>query len=169
MIGGTMETSASYEAWSAPSSYPAIEPTSEAWEANLKARKRTNWRHFCVFQHSSNGFQLEQRRSNRVQVPPSAPSPFLFVQKTCKNPHKYWLFRTLAEGQPRTDVDTLGTKSVPIRARFSPPPSKEKSPGQQPRLRSTFGTGDWDLRQPAISARALERRRRKQIETALCR
>jgi len=27
----------------------------------LKARKRANWRHFCVFQHFSNGFQLEQR------------------------------------------------------------------------------------------------------------
>ena len=27
-----------------------IEPTSEAWEAYLKARKRTNWRHSCVFQ-----------------------------------------------------------------------------------------------------------------------
>ena len=26
-----METSASYEAWSAPSSYPAIEPMSEIW------------------------------------------------------------------------------------------------------------------------------------------
>jgi hypothetical protein len=26
-----------------------IEPTSEAWEAYLKARKRTNWRHFCAF------------------------------------------------------------------------------------------------------------------------
>jgi hypothetical protein len=37
-----------------------IEPTSEAWEANLKARKRTNWRHFCLFRLSSNGFQLEQ-------------------------------------------------------------------------------------------------------------
>jgi len=37
-----------------------IEPTSEAWEANLKARKRTNWRHFCVFQCFSNGFRLEQ-------------------------------------------------------------------------------------------------------------
>ena len=41
-----------------------IEPTSEAWEAYLKARKRTNWRHFCVFRPSSNGFQLEQRRAN---------------------------------------------------------------------------------------------------------
>ena len=37
-----------------------IEPTSEAWEAYLKARKRANWRHFCVFRCSSNGFQLEQ-------------------------------------------------------------------------------------------------------------
>jgi len=34
---------------------------SEAWEANLKARKRTNWRHFCVFQCFSTGFRLEQR------------------------------------------------------------------------------------------------------------
>ena len=41
-----------------------IEPTSEAWEAYFKARKRTIWRHFCVFGPSSNGFQLEQRRRN---------------------------------------------------------------------------------------------------------
>jgi hypothetical protein len=38
-----------------------IEPTSEAWEAYPKARKRRNWRHFCVFRSASNGFQLEQR------------------------------------------------------------------------------------------------------------
>jgi len=38
-----------------------IEPTSEAWEAYLKARQRTNWRHFCVFRCLLNGFQLEQR------------------------------------------------------------------------------------------------------------
>ena len=38
-----------------------IEPTSEAWEAYSKARKRANWRHFCVFGPSSNGFQLERR------------------------------------------------------------------------------------------------------------
>ena len=30
-----------------------IEPTSEAWEAYFKARKRANWRHFCVFRSSS--------------------------------------------------------------------------------------------------------------------
>ena len=36
-----METSASFEAWSAPSSYPAIEPTSEAREAKLKAGNTT--------------------------------------------------------------------------------------------------------------------------------
>jgi len=41
-----------------------IEPTSEAWEAYFKARKRTNWRHFCVFRCSSIGFQLEQRDKN---------------------------------------------------------------------------------------------------------
>jgi len=40
-----------------------IEPTSEAWEAKLNARERTNWRLFCVVQCSSNGFQLEQRSS----------------------------------------------------------------------------------------------------------
>jgi len=40
-----------------------IEPTSEAWEAYLKARKRTNWRHFLRFSYSSNGFQLEQRQT----------------------------------------------------------------------------------------------------------
>ena len=33
-----METSASFEAWSAPSSYPAIEPTSEAWETTERVR-----------------------------------------------------------------------------------------------------------------------------------
>jgi hypothetical protein len=38
-----------------------VEPTSEAREAYLKARKRTNWRHLCVFRRFSNGFQLEQR------------------------------------------------------------------------------------------------------------
>ena len=38
-----------------------IEPTSEAWEAYLKARKSTNWRQFCVSRCASNGFQLEQR------------------------------------------------------------------------------------------------------------
>src|SRR5215472_5259194 len=39
-----------------------IEAASEAWEANLKARKRSNWRHFCAFRPFSNGLQLEQRR-----------------------------------------------------------------------------------------------------------
>jgi hypothetical protein len=29
-----------------------IEPTSEAWEASIKLQKRSNWRHFDVFQVS---------------------------------------------------------------------------------------------------------------------
>ena len=48
-----------------------IEPTSEAWEAYLKARKRANWRLFDVFRCSSNGFQLEQRDQDGFRRKPT--------------------------------------------------------------------------------------------------
>jgi hypothetical protein len=38
-----------------------IEPTSEAWEASIKLQKRSNWRHFDVFQVS----QLDSNWSGR--------------------------------------------------------------------------------------------------------
>jgi len=38
-----------------------IEPTSEAWEASIKRQKRSNWRHFDVFQVS----QLDSNWSGR--------------------------------------------------------------------------------------------------------
>jgi hypothetical protein len=53
-------TSASFEAWSAPSSYPAIEPTSEAWEDNKTFTQRL---HFAFFSNPRKSVLFFQKTS----------------------------------------------------------------------------------------------------------